>query len=141
MNGWAYVLRNARGSPEKRRPMKKKVLIAEDDQISCEYLHEILKPEGFEIITVRNGREAVEQCGEHPGIAAVLMDIKMPEMDGEKAAREIKKRNPEIPVIAQTAYALDEERATILNAGFDDYLAKPIRKEDLLDTIRKYTGG
>ncbi|MDZ7820509.1 MAG: response regulator [Candidatus Marinimicrobia bacterium] len=121
--------------------MKKKVLIAEDDQISCEYLLEILKPEGFEIITARNGREAIKQCEEHPGIAAVLMDIKMPEMDGEKAVSEIKKLNPKIPVIAQTAYALDEERATILNAGFDDYLAKPIRKEDLLDTIRKHTGG
>lgn len=65
--------------------MKKKILIAEDDQISCEYLSELLvKEEGFDIIMAKNGKEAVEICKKDPDITLVLMDIKMPQLNGKK---------------------------------------------------------
>ncbi|MFO7840539.1 MAG: response regulator [Fidelibacterota bacterium] len=119
--------------------MKKKILIAEDDQISCEYLRELfVKEEGFDIVLAKNGKEAVEICKKDPDITLVLMDIKMPQLNGEKATKIIKDHRPELPVIAQTAYALGEERMAILDSGFDDYLAKPIKKEDLFTVIEKH---
>jgi CheY-like chemotaxis protein len=116
---------------------KKLILIAEDDKASSQYLSEILLDEGFDLLFASTGMEALEQCRKHPDIDLVLMDIKMPEMDGERATREIKALYPGLPVIAQTAYAFNEERIAILQSGFDDYIAKPVIKEDLIIRIRK----
>ncbi|MBW6457599.1 MAG: response regulator [FCB group bacterium] len=116
----------------------KLILIAEDDKISLQYILEILREEKARILIANTGKEAVEQCRLHPEIDLVLMDVKMPEMGGKEATRVIKALRPDLPVIAQTAYAFNEDRVSILNAGFDDYIAKPLRKEDLIALIKKY---
>ena len=123
---------------KRQTPMKGKILIAEDDLISCEYLRELLHKEGFRVVTAKNGTEAVAACCDDPEIGLVLMDIKMPGLDGYSAAEKIRACRPELPVLAQTAYALDEERISILNAGFDDYIPKPIEKDVLLNMIAKF---
>lgn len=114
-----------------------KILIADDDRISYEYLKEVLRIRNAEILLAKNGREAVDICRKDPDIDIVLMDIKMPEMDGKQATRDIKARRPDLPVIAQTAYALNNERETILLEGFDAYLAKPIQRNEIIAVIEK----
>jgi len=119
--------------------MKKiKILIAEDDRISYEYLKEILRDEKAEIFLAKTGLEAVEICKNNADINIVFMDIKMPVMDGRKATKEIKKFRSDLPIIAQTAYALDDERETILHEGFDAYLAKPIQRKEVQTILEKY---
>ncbi len=119
--------------------MKKiKILIAEDDRISFEYLKEILKSRDTEIFLAKNGKEAIEICKNEPDLALVFMDIKMPQMDGREAIRNIKSLYPQLPVIAQTAYALDDERETILHEGFDAYLAKPIQRAGVMSILEKF---
>lgn len=114
-----------------------KILIADDDRISYEYLKEVLRIRNAEILLAKNGREAVDICRKDPNIDIVLMDIKMPEMDGKQATRDIKALRPDLPVIAQTAYALNNERETILLEGFDAYLAKPIQRNEIIAVIEK----
>ena len=116
---------------------KKLILIAEDDKVSTQYLSEILLNEDFDLLFASSGKDAVEQCRNNPAINMVLMDIKMPGMNGEEATRKIKAMRPDLPVIAQTAYAFNEERVAILRSGFDDYIAKPVIKEDLIARIKK----
>ncbi|MCF7832018.1 MAG: response regulator [Candidatus Marinimicrobia bacterium] len=115
-----------------------KILIVEDDRISFEYLKEILKEEGAKILLAKTGIEAVLICNEDPDIDLVFMDIKMPEMDGREATKRIKVFRPKLPIIAQTAYALDDERETILKDGFDDYLSKPIQRNEMQVILNKY---
>ncbi|MGM0622283.1 MAG: response regulator, partial [Bacteroidota bacterium] len=116
------------------------VLIAEDDSMNRLYLEIVLKSKGIPFISVGNGHEAVEKCREHPEIGVVLMDLKMPLMDGYEATRQIKTFRPELPVIAVTAQAMTGDKQKVLNAGCDDYLAKPIKKTDLHKLINKYFG-
>jgi two-component system cell cycle response regulator DivK len=82
--------------------------------------------------------EAVNFAKEHPETDLILMDLQMPEMNGYVASREIKKIYPDMIIIAQTAFAMSDDRSKALEAGCDDYLAKPIRSKDLLDTVNKY---
>ncbi len=117
---------------------EKKILIAEDDRISFEYLKEILRDESAEILYAKTGTEAFDICESDPDINIVFMDIKMPEMDGRMATKKIKTIRPDLPIIAQTAYALDDEREKILHEGFDAYLAKPIQRKDILTILDKY---
>ncbi len=109
-----------------------KVLIAEDDQHNYLYLERILKYKDLEIVHAWNGEEAVDLFKAHADIQMVLMDIKMPVMDGLQAFQRIKEINPEVPVIAITAYALNEEKAKFTSYGFDGYLTKPVSKETVL---------
>ncbi|MDD3716032.1 MAG: response regulator [Candidatus Marinimicrobia bacterium] len=115
-----------------------KILIAEDDQVSFAYLNELLRHWNAQIVQAQNGIQALDAVRQDPDIALALIDIKMPLMSGYDAAREIRKLRSDLPLIAQTAYALNEERIHILEAGFDDYLTKPIRREELLQALRKY---
>ncbi|MCK4813122.1 MAG: response regulator [Candidatus Marinimicrobia bacterium] len=114
------------------------ILIVEDDMISREYLYEILHGKNINILMATTGKEAIEVCRNNLQIDIVLMDIKMPELDGLEATKEIKAFRPDLPIIAQTAYALNGERVTILKSGCDDYLSKPIYREDLLAIIQKH---
>lgn len=115
-----------------------KILIAEDDAISLAYLQEVLREWNIYLILVSDGEEALDYCRRDNEIALVLMDIKMPVLGGIEATTKIKSLRPELPVIAQTAYALNEERSNILKKGFDDYLSKPIRRQDLIMILKKY---
>ncbi len=112
----------------------KTFLIAEDEEINYIFLEEALKHTSVKILRASNGDEAVEIFKANK-IDLVLMDIKMPKKNGYDAKDLIKKINPNVPIIAQTAYALSGEREKILDAGFDDYIAKPIKQANLLEVI------
>ncbi len=114
------------------------ILIAEDD-VSCQVLlREILGELGFSVLIAENGLEALETIKRHPEIEMVLLDIKMPVMDGFDAITQIRSIRPDLTIIAQTAYAYEEDREKILSTGCNDYISKPIRKEELYSLIRKY---
>jgi len=113
------------------------ILIAEDDDSNYMLMELILKSY-FQVLRAETGREAVEMCRQTSAIGLVLMDIKMPEMNGFTATGEIKKFNPGLPVIALTAYAEIGMHEKCLEAGCDGYLTKPVNKESLFTTIAKY---
>jgi len=116
----------------------KTILIAEDEEDNYTFLEVLLKVTGADVIWARNGREAVEICRKKAGIDLVLMDIKMPHMDGLEATRQIKKLRNTLPVIVQTAYAMSADEESCLRAGGDAYIAKPIKIEPLFNLIRQY---
>lgn len=117
---------------------KVKVLIAEDDDNNYFLLSEILLKHNFEVLRAKNGKVALDSLSVNKNIDLVLMDIKMPVMDGFKTFNQIKKLYPKLPVIAQTAFALAEEEDRIIAAGFNGYIAKPINKDKLLKTIARF---
>jgi PAS domain S-box-containing protein len=114
------------------------ILVAEDEDLNILYTKRIFKPHPFNMIFVRNGSEAVKVVQEHPQIDLVLMDIKMPVMDGLEATRLIKASHPNLVIVAVTAYAANDDRYMCLNAGCDDYVTKPFKPAELFDTIRKW---
>jgi PAS domain S-box-containing protein len=124
---------------QKKNKLNNYILVAEDDEINFFYLKTMLKQNtSAEIIHASNGREAIEKFKEIPDIGLVLMDIKMPVMDGLEATRQIKAIKRDVPVIAITAYAMAGDETRILDAGCDYYLTKPINKKLLLDKIAEY---
>ena len=112
------------------------VLIAEDEPDNYLYLEFLLRGKVKRIDHAINGLKAVELSSKNR-YNLVLMDLKMPIMDGIEATQKIKRQFPDIPVIAQTAYATPEEREKAMQAGCDDYIAKPIKKADLMAMINK----
>jgi PAS domain S-box-containing protein len=116
------------------------ILIAEDDDTNYSFLETALSRENAKLIRATNGMQAVEMCTNNPAIQLVLMDIKMPVMNGYDATRKIKENRPDLPVIVQTAYAMNEDRKKANEAGCDDYIAKPIRITELLKIVSKYSG-
>lgn len=114
------------------------ILVAEDDAISFKYFEILFRRFQVKLLHARTGNEAVAIAGKHPEISLVLMDLKMPGMNGLEATRHIKKHRPDLPVIAQTSHALSGDTHRALQAGCDDYLTKPLNKNILLKTIEKY---
>ncbi len=114
------------------------MLVVEDEEVSTEYLKAVLKKSFRNLYFAQNGLEAVEMVKQHPEISIVLMDIKMPVMGGYEATREIRKFNNKVYIIAQTAYALTGDREKALEAGCNDYITKPINKNELLQKINKF---
>ena len=94
--------------------------------------------ENVRILHAWDGKEALEQVKNHTDISLVLMDIKLPIMNGYEATRLIKQINPKLPVIAQTAYALSNDKEQALKAGCDDYLSKPISRDTFMTLLNKY---
>jgi len=115
----------------------KTVLVVEDDMYNAEYLKELLINAGLRIIHCKSGELAVQTAASE-SLDLVLMDIRLPDIDGYKAARRIKKSHPDLKIIAQTAYATQDDRQKALDAGFIDYIAKPTNDELLLSMISKY---
>lgn len=116
-----------------------KVLIVEDEVMNYLYLEEALRETQAKVTWCKNGQEAVEKViAEKILFDVVLMDVKMPIMNGYEATKIIKKYKPEIPVIIQTAYAMQNEKQKGYDAGCDDYLEKPIKQERLLLVISKF---
>ena len=113
------------------------ILIVEDDATSTLLLQRNLKGQNITIICAENGWEAVELVEHHPEINLVLMDIKMPVMNGYEATRLIKEQRPDLPVIAQSAFTSNEEREKARKAGCDSFITKPINKTELLELITK----
>lgn len=116
----------------------KRILIAEDEKTNYLFLEALLKRTNATLIWAETGKTALEAVQNDSKIDIVLMDIKMPEMNGYEATNEIKKIRPELPIIAQTAYALAGEKEKILSAGCDDYLSKPIMGKVLLEKIDNF---
>ena len=115
----------------------KVVLVAEDIDINYKLIEEILSPTKAKIIWAKNGKEAVDLCLKNDNIDLVLMDLRMPGMDGFEATQKIKEHKKGLKIIGQTAYAHDNEREKCLSIGFDNYIAKPIKIETLLTTINQ----
>ena len=114
----------------------KRILIAEDNDSNYMLMTYILKKQ-YEFFRAVNGVEAVEKAlSEKPDL--ILMDIKMPLMDGLEAARKIKAQMPQLPIIALTANAFESDRVAALEAGCDDFIAKPVSAEKCLQSIAEY---
>ena len=120
-------------NPDVRKPL---ILIAEDVESNYKLLEIILKKE-YELLWAKNGREAVDYALEHHP-DAVLMDIKMPVMNGLDATKIIRGENKEIPIIMQTAYAFSSDKENAMNAGASEVLVKPITLSILRNTLTKY---
>lgn len=116
----------------------KTILIVEDDEYNHAFLKQLLSNINAKVVHAWNGKEAVELVKKDLTISLVLMDIKMPIMDGNEATRLIKKIRPELPVIAQTAYALINDKQKAFETGFDNYISKPVSKDSLLNLIACY---
>jgi len=112
--------------------------VDEDAAYNFLFIEEILNNNNHKSMHAKNGIEAIELCRTHPNISLVLMDIKMPIMDGETATKLIKEIRPGLPVIAQTSYALKHEIEKYAEAGFDEYITKPINIEEFDAVIDKY---
>jgi len=115
-----------------------KILIAEDDEISEMLITIDVEKFSKEILKARNGFEAVEVCRNNPDTDLILMDIQMPVMNGHEATRQIRQFNKDVVIIAQTAFGLSGDREKAIEAGCNDFISKPINKDELLALIQKY---
>lgn len=116
----------------------KLILVVEDDDVNYKFIETVLLENQAQVIRANNGFQAIELCKSINRIVLILMDIKMPEMDGFEATRIIKGLNRNIPIVALTAFALPEDREKCLQAGCDDHIVKPIDVKDMLLKINKY---
>lgn len=114
-----------------------KILVAEDEYYNYMLLETIFKAKNYTIFHAKNGLEAYNIYRENPNIDLIIMDIKMPIMDGKKAFSEIRKINNEVPIIALTAYSLENDKRDLMKMGFSDYLSKPLDHSDLYKIINK----
>ena len=116
----------------------KVILIAEDEKINFLFLKAVFKGTGAHVLWAKNGQETIDICRSQKKIDIILMDIKMPGVDGLIATQKIKEVCPNIPIVAQTAYSLNDDREKAFEAGCDDFLAKPIRPKNLMATVERY---
>lgn len=114
------------------------VLIAEDEESNYLYMKIVMKRIGYNYIHAVNGAEAVEMCQQNKDISMVLMDIKMPVMNGLEATQLIHKFRPELPIIAITAFAQTGDEHRFLDAGCDAFVSKPVKADKLLALLQKY---
>jgi CheY-like chemotaxis protein len=128
----------SKNASEGKKIKKLKILIAEDDQISSVLLGKLVRNFSKEVLIVNNGIETVEACCDHPDIDLILMDIKMPLLDGYEATQLIRKFNTSVVIIAQSAFALNGDKEKAIAAGCNDYISKPIIKEHLTELINKH---
>lgn len=110
---------------------EKTILIVEDEETNSLYLESLLSINKFKYLLAVDGQQAIDIVNNNK-IDLILMDIKLPKLNGIEATEIIKKSHPNIPIIAQTAYAMSGDRERILAAGCDDYVSKPIEKDYLL---------
>jgi signal transduction histidine kinase len=138
--------RGGQQMPKPERPMSetktgmeepKTLLIAEDEDNNFMLLEELLSGMNFNIIRAINGVKAVEICKGNPNIDLVLMDIKMPIMNGFDATKQIKELRPHLPVIAQTAYSTEADKNKALACGCSDFISKPFKRELLISVIHQ----
>ena len=116
----------------------KTILVAEDDEINFVYINILLKHKMIQVLHARDGLEALQMCSSHPDICAVLIDLKMPLMDGFEAAGKIKAIRADLPILAVTAYSGIEDKKRALDAGCDEFITKPIKKEMLFEKLAKH---
>ena len=130
---------NEENSNEHNLPrLELEILIVEDDETSCQLLNIILDKYAKKISNALNGKEAVKACRNNPDIDLILLDIQLPELNGFEVTRQIREFNKEVIIIAQTAYGLTGDREKALAAGCNDYISKPVNKEELKSIIQKH---
>jgi len=115
-----------------------KILIVEDDKTSDLILTKVLSTITPDILHANSGDEAIDVCRNNPDIDLILMDIKLPTMNGHEATRQIRQFNKDVIIIAQTAFALSGDREKAIAAGCNDYIAKPFKIYLLMGLIKKY---
>lgn len=118
--------------------LNKTILVVEDEEASRFLFEKTLQKTKAKVIYVNNGLAAVNLVESKPDIDLVLMDIRLPVMDGITATFKIKEMNPQLPVIIQTAYAMSTTREEAINSGCDDFITKPIDTDTLLNLLDKY---
>jgi PAS domain S-box-containing protein len=133
------VLGNIVAEDKPQLPMNLKLMIVDDNDISLDYLGIICAMFCKETIKARTGAEAVEKLRDNPDVNLILMDMKMPVMDGYEATRQIRQFNKEVIIIAQTAFTLVGDKEKAMEAGCNDYIAKPLNKEKLEALIQFHT--
>ena len=116
----------------------KTILVAEDEPANYIYIEEVLKITKAKVLKAINGKEAVDIFKNNSNIDVIIMDIKMPEMDGYEATRQIKKINSDIPIISQSAYAMPGDINKGIDSGMNDYLIKPVKPNVLLSILNKH---
>jgi CheY-like chemotaxis protein/anti-sigma regulatory factor (Ser/Thr protein kinase) len=133
------VPKNVIAAKERKNQIKNlKILIVEDDELSEILLTKIINEDYNDYLYVKNGVDAIEVCRKNPDIDLILMDIKVPEMDGYEVTRQIRQFNKDVIIIAQTAYGLIGDKEKAIAAGCNDYISKPIDKDLLIELIKKY---
>ena len=125
---------------KKNKDSLKRILIVEDDEVNFLYFAEVLNDLDLNLLHAKNGSEAIDLCNRNHHIDLIFMDIKMPGMDGYEATKRIKRIRPDTPIIAISAYFENKEKDIVKQMGCMDYLAKPVRKEQILDRIESLTG-
>jgi len=115
-----------------------KILIADDDESSSQLISSYIQKFGKEIIFVKTGTDAIEACQNHSDIDLILMDIRMIEIDGLEATRKIREFNNKVIIIAQTDYVLTGAKEMAINAGCNDNISKPIKREELIALMLRY---
>ena len=113
------------------------VLVAEDEEINF-FLLKVWLQKTCAILHAKNGKEAIRLFKEHPEIDLIIMDIRMPYIDGIEATKIIRETNTTIPIIAHTAYAMNDEHTSIMEAGFNDILIKPSNKDSIIQMLKQY---
>lgn len=114
------------------------ILIAEDMEMNFVLLKKTLEQSKANILRAKNGKEMVDIIKSNQHVDIVLLDMGMPVMDGYEATKLLRSEGFDVPIIAQTAFALDNERERVLEAGCNDYVEKPIKKDVLFEKINKF---
>jgi CheY-like chemotaxis protein len=114
------------------------ILIAEDEDSNFKYLQIVLRHTGLKIFRANSGNEVIRLFRENPGVDLILMDIKMPELNGLEATKKIRAFDQQVPIIALTAYAMSDDRQISLQAGCNDYISKPVRKSRIFSVLSRY---
>jgi two-component system cell cycle response regulator DivK len=114
------------------------ILIVEDDEDNLDFLRRLLVKHGANVLLAKSGEEAIDVVKSNKQINVVLMDIRLPDMDGFETTQKIKEINPNLPIIAQTAYAMFNDKDKCLEKGCDGYVSKPIDKDILFKKIKQY---
>ena len=117
-----------------------RILLAEDNPVNQKLAKMLLTKAGYQVEIACNGREAVEKFSSSPDdFDIIFMDIQMPEMDGMEATKEVRRRGyAAIPIIALTAHAMKGDREKCIEAGMDDYITKPVKRENVFEILEKY---
>ncbi len=118
--------------------VNRRLLVVEDEPLNARYIQNALEPSGINLVHADTGTKAIEVLKKDQLFDAVLLDIRLPDIDGFELARQMKSINSSIRIIAQTAYASDQYMKMCFDAGCDDYLAKPFKVQDLFEVLRKY---
>jgi len=117
------------------------ILVVEDDYLSWKLIEKILQPTNAQLLFVQNGNDALQYFNDDTHkINIILLDIQLPGINGYEVAKEIRKIDKKIIIIAQTAYALTGDKEKALKAGCNDYITKPIKKDMLFTVLKKNIG-